>query len=107
MADRKMLVPEDPVDILESVEKTFLPRSMAESVVIVIDFKWMNGVKNNHHSGLVRPVKMMKTLAFLKDIGNPYYQDVILQFMLCKKQFQDGEDILHYIEQCYLNAQTL
>ena len=83
MLDCTVLVPVEPTDILNNVEKMLLPRTMAESAVISIDFKRMKDMKNTHKSGCVRPVKMIKAIAYLKDIGNPYYKDVIIRCLFC------------------------
>ena len=63
----------------------------------------MQSMKNTHQSGFVRPVKMIKAIAFLKDCGNPYYTDVILRCTFCNKQFKDDDDnVLAHVEDCHL-----
>ena len=46
MQDRVVLVPVEPCDIMNTIEKTLLPRSMAESLVVAVDFKRMKDLKN-------------------------------------------------------------
>merc|ERR1712173_417298 len=91
MQDRTVLVPVEPGDIMKNIETTFLPRTMEESAVIPVDFKRMKNMKNTHLSGCVRPVKMVKTIAFLKDKGNPYYKDVIITCMFCPRTFKHDD----------------
>ena len=65
----------------------------------------MKDLKNTHQSGCIRPVKMVKTLAYLKDCKNPYYKNVIIKCMFCPRQFQqDDIDVLDHIKTCHLNA---
>ena len=80
---------------------------MAESAVVAVDFKRMKNMKNTHLSGCIRPVKMTKTIAFLKDKGNPYYKDVIITCMFCPHTFKhDDTELLDPIKQIYLNTQA-
>ena len=107
MTDRVVLVPIEPSDIIESIESTLLPRSMADSAVIAIDFKRMKDLKNNHLKGHVRPMKLVKALAYLKDCGNQYYNDVIIKCLFCPKQFDNEEkDVLDHIEKCQMDFQA-
>ena len=41
MVDRTVLVPVEPTDIMNSISCTLLPRTMADSAVVAIDFKRM------------------------------------------------------------------
>ena len=59
MLVRTVLVPVEPTDILNNVEKMLLPRTLAESAVVSIDFKRMKDMKNTHKTGCVRPIKMI------------------------------------------------
>ena len=62
-------------------------------------------MKNTHQSGCVRPVKMVKTLAYLKDCKNPYYKNVVIKCMFCPREFlEDDSDVLDHIESCHLKA---
>jgi hypothetical protein len=107
MVDRTVLVPVEPDDIMESIETTLLPRTMAESAVVAVDFKRRKEWKNVHQSGCIRPVKLIKALAFLKENSNPHYQDVILRCVFCDRQFEDADtDVLEHVEQCHLKIQA-
>ena len=56
-------------------------------------------MKNTHKTGCVRPIKMIKAIAFLKDKGNPYYKDVILRCLFCQRKFEDTDhDIFEHTE---------
>ena len=88
MVDRTVLVPVEPDDVINNVERTLLPRTMEESAVVAVDFKRMKAMKNMQHSGLISPVKMIKAPACLKDIGNPQYQDVIIKCIFCETDSQ-------------------
>ena len=104
MQDRVVLVPVEPCDIMNTIEKTLLPRSMAESSVVAVDFKRMKDLKNTHQSGCIRPVKMSKAIAFLRDIGNPYFQNIIIKCMFCQKHFENTDDhVFVNVGECYLN----
>ena len=51
---------------------------------------------------------MVKALAHLKDSGNKYYQDVIIQCTFCDRKFEENDtDVLEHIEMCHLNAQDI
>ena len=105
MKDRTVLVPIEPGDIIDSVETTLLPRTMAESSIVPVDLKKIKAWKYIHQSGFVRPVKMLKALAFLKNCQNEHYQDVILRCVFCDRQFLDSDtDVLEHIEECHMNA---
>ena len=108
MIDRTVLVPVEPGDIMETLQCTLLPRSMAKSPVIPVDFKKMKDWKYIYQTGYIRPVKMVKALAHLKDSGNKYYQDVIIQCTFCDRKFEENDtDVLEHIEMCHLNAQDI
>ena len=95
MDDRTVLVPLEPSDIMDTIKRTHLPRSMDESAIVSVDFKRMKGVKNTHTSGGVRPVKMVKLLAHFKDCENKFYQDVIIKCLFCSKEFSEKDkDVL-------------
>ena len=108
MTNRTVLVPVEPCDIMETIESTLLPRTMADSAVIPVDFKKMKDWKHTVTKGYVRPVKMVKALAHLKDCKNPHYTDVIIKCMFCPREFkEDDTDVLDHIEKCHLEAQAL
>merc|ERR1712173_41699 len=92
MVDRTVLVPVEPADIMDTINRTLLPRSMAESTVVSIEFKRMKSMKNTHISGGIRPVKMVKALAHFKDLKNKYYQDVIIKCVFCAKEFTESNE---------------
>ena len=67
----------------------------------------MKDMKNVHKSGGVRPIKMVKALAYFKDQGHEFYQDVIINRLFCSKEFlQNDKDVLGHIEHCHLTAQA-
>ena len=50
---------------------------------------------------------MSKAIAFLRDIGNPYFQNIIIKCMFCQKHFEDTDDhVFDHVEECYLNNQV-
>ena len=104
MEDRTVLVPVEPTDIMDSINRTLLPRSLEESAVVSVDFKRMKNMKNTHKSGGIRPVKLVKLPAYFKDCENQYYQNVIVQCSYCQRKFEQNEkDVLDHIEKCHLN----
>lgn len=105
MIDRTVLVPLEPSDVMDTLKKTLLPRTMDESAVVSIDFKRMKNMKNTHKSGGIRPVKLVKILAYIKDCKNQFYQDVIIKCLFCPREFHgDDTDVYSHIETCHLNS---
>ena len=107
MDDRTFLVPVEPNDIENTIKSTLLPRSMEESAVVSIEFKRMKTMKNTHQLGGVRPVKLVKAIAFFKDMKNPHYEGVMIKCMFCGDTFEDGKtDFLDHVERCHLDLQS-
>ena len=77
MADRTVLVPVEPTDIVSNVETLLLPRTMEESAVISVKLKRMKGLKKTHIEAYVRPEVIFKALATLKAIGNKHYENIL------------------------------
>ena len=104
MTDRVVLVPVEPGDIMNSIET--LPRAYEDTATCEVEFKRKKEMKNNHLTGFVRPAKVFKALAALKQLGHHGYQAVILKCLFCQKEFDDEDkEIMVHVENCSLRAQ--
>ena len=64
-------------------------------------------MKNTHQYGGVRPVKMIKAIAFFKDKKNPHYDGVMIKCMFCGIVFEDGStNVLNHVENCHVDVQA-
>ena len=89
-------------DGLNTVETTLLPRTMAEGAVVPVDFKRMKAMKNIHRSGCVRPIKMIKVLAYLKDCKNEVLDSIIII-----KNFKTSDRKMHQVcERCCITSES-
>ena len=56
---------------------------MDESTIVTVDFKKMKEMRETHKYGRIRPVKLVKAIAFFKDKKNPHYTNVMIKCMFC------------------------
>ena len=72
--DRVICVPLKPDNIQKTIQS--LPRPPDEAEVVPVAFKRMEKMKNSHWEALVRPHKCIAALKKLKELDNPFYQDI-------------------------------
>ena len=74
IVDRVINVPLQCEDIQKTV--TSLPRPPNKAGVVGVRLKRKMSYKNAHLEQFVRPNKLIESLEYLKDVGNPFYQDI-------------------------------
>ena len=91
IVDKCVNVPLNPEDIKKTVES--LPRPPDEAGLVAVQFKRKKDMKNTHFEAFVRPNKCIGAIKKLKELGNPFYQDVPLDenFMLEKMEISEAD----------------
>ena len=78
MVDRVINVPLSDEQVTQSVKT--LPRSLDDGYVVPIQFKRMKEMKNTVMEAFVRPKVLIDALQTLKELGNPHYQNITIDF---------------------------
>ena len=87
MVDRVINVPLTDEQVMKTV--TTLPRSLDDGFVVPIQFKRLKEMKNTVMAGLVRSKGLIDALQTLKNLGNPHYQNINIDFGYCEKSSDD------------------
>ena len=72
--DRIVNVPMREEDISKTIHS--LPRTQNASGMVAVKWKRKMEMKNCHMEEYVRPSRLIEAVKKLKDIGNPFYQDI-------------------------------
>ena len=72
--DRIINVPMSEDDISNTVSS--LPRPENTSGVVAVKWKRKMAMKNHHMEQFINPDKLIKAVKKLKELGNPFYQDI-------------------------------
>ena len=75
MKDRCIVIPLENKDISETIES--LPRIPSQSGIIDVHWKRRLNQKNSHLQAKVCPDRIFNALRFLKESGNPFYQEIL------------------------------
>ena len=72
------------------VSKTIsaLPRHPDDAKIVAVQLKRKLEMKNTHLSEYIRPEKCIKAVEKLRDLGNPFYQDVTVN-----PNFMEKDDV--------------
>ena len=85
--DKVISVPIEEDDVSKTISA--LPRHPDQSKIVAVQLKRKLEMKNTHLQEFIRPAKCIKAVEKLKELGNPFYQDVSVN-----KDFKlDNEDV--------------
>ena len=77
--DGKMInVPLNPSDISNTI--TSLPRCVDDAAIVPLQIKRKQEYKHAHVDGFIRPNVCINAVQKLKDLGNPHYQDIEINY---------------------------
>ena len=77
--DGKMInVPLQPSDVTNTIKS--LPRCADDAALVPLQLKRKKEYKNNHFDGLIRPNVCINAVMKLKQLDNPYYKDVLVNY---------------------------
>ena len=77
--DGKMInVPIQPSDVTNTFKS--LPRCADDAALVPLQLKRKKEYKNSHFDGLIRPNVCINAVKKLKELHNPYYKDVIVNY---------------------------
>ena len=76
VVDRCINVPLLDQDIENTVN--ILPRPPDKAGIVGVKLKRKMELKSVHMEAFVRPYKLIEALQKLKDLGNPHYQDIVI-----------------------------
>jgi hypothetical protein len=85
--DKVISVPIEEDDVSKTISA--LPRHPDQSKIVAVQLKRKLEMKNTHLQEFIRPAKCIRAVEKLKELGNPFYQDVSVN-----KDFKlDNEDV--------------
>ena len=84
MIDKVISVPIGPEDVSKTISS--LPRHPDEAKIIAVQLKRKLEMRNTHLKEFVRPTKCIKAVKKLKELGNPFYQNVDINENFMEKE---------------------
>ena len=99
MVDKVISVPLEEDDVSKTISA--LPRHPDDAKIVAVQLKRKLQMKNSHLQEYIRPAKCIKAVLKLKELGNPFYQDVTINenFMerekACNFDQFNNDDILY------------
>ena len=84
MIDKVISVPIEQDDVSKTISE--LPRHPDEAKIVAVQLKRKLEMKNTHLAEFVRPAKCIKAVEKLKELGNPFYQDVRVNETFMQKE---------------------
>ena len=84
--DKVICVPIEEDDVSKTITK--FPRHPDDAKVVAVQLKRKIQMRNSHLEEFIRPAKCIKAVEKLKELGNPFYQDVTVN-----KNFMDKEEV--------------
>ena len=97
MKDKIINVPLEDEDISKNMTN-LLPRHPDDAHLMCVQLKRKIEMKNSHIAGFIRPNIVIKALETLKQRGNKYYQDVIINENFLEKEEHSTEDEVEDME---------
>ena len=91
--DKIISVPIEEDDVSKTISA--LPRHPDQSKIVAVQLKRKLEMKNTHLQEFIRPAKCIRAVEKLKDLGNPFYQDVSVNkdFKLDNKSEVKGNEV--------------
>ena len=101
MKDRIINVPMSDEDVRKTI--TSFPRSGDDSGVVAVKLKRMMGLKTCHVEEYINPPKLVKAVRVLRDLHNPFYQDIIINENFAQNKDTEEEQELKkmYMKELY------
>ena len=78
-----------------------LPRHPDDAKIVAVKLKRKLEYKNTHIEEFIRPAKCIKAVEKLKEMGNPFYQDINVNEAFMEREevsFITLDAILHYVK---------
>ena len=89
MHDMVISVPIEEDDISKNISA--LPRHPDDANIVAVQLKRKVLWKNTHLEEFIRPAKCIKAVVKLKELGNPFYQDITID-----ENFMEKEEVCSY-----------
>ena len=86
MIDKVISMPIEEGDVSKTISS--LPRHPDDAKICAVQLKRKIQMKNSHLEEFIRPAKCIKAVEKLKELGNPFYQDVVVN-----QNFMDKEEV--------------
>ena len=84
MIEKVISVPIDQDDVSKTISS--FPRHPDDAKICAVQLKRKVQMKNTHLEEFIKPAKCIKAVEKLKDLGNPFYQDVTVNQNFMEKE---------------------
>ena len=88
--DRVINVPVECDDISETLQK--LPRHPDDAKIVAVELKRRLKYQNSHLSEYIRPKAVIEAVKTLQRLGNPFYQDIVIDENFLQKSIEEIAD---------------
>ena len=105
MFDQVISVPIEQDDVSRTVSE--LPRHPDDARIVAVKLKRKLEYKNTHIQEFIRPSKCIKAVEKLKEMGNPFYQDINVNVAFMEREDVSFEKIGCYFSSCEITRQLI